>query len=78
MKHHLLAAIIMAICLVPSIARAYDFKEVNDDEVTIYYEIISEEEKTCGVVIGEEDEGLITYTGDIVIPSSAVPAVKSF
>ena len=72
MKHYLLSAIIMALCLVPSITHAYDFSAVNDDGVTIYYNIISEEEKTCGVTYGIDSEGFdVPYTGDIVIPSKA-------
>ncbi len=67
MKHHLLTAIIMALSFVPSISKAYDFEAVNDDGVTIYYNIISEEEKTCEVT--KSNTGY--YEGDIKIPSFA-------
>ena len=72
MKHHLITAIIMALSLVPSIALAqsYDFTAVNEDGVTIYYKILSEEEKTCGVTFTPMEESYIYY-GEIDIPSTA-------
>ena len=72
MKHHLISAIIMALSLVPSISKSqnYDFSAENEDGATIYYKIISEEEKTCGVTSMPVETGSI-YTGNIVIPSTA-------
>ena len=70
MKHHLIPAFIMALSLVPSIAQAQDFSAVNEDGVTIYYNILSEEEKTCEVTFTPMEVDDI-YTGDIVIPSTA-------
>ena len=53
MKHHLISAIIMALSLVPSIAQAqgygYDFSAENADGKIIYYNIISEADKTCRI-----------------------------
>ena len=66
MQHHLITAIIMALSFVPITSHAYDFSAVNEDGVIIYYNILSEEEKTCEVTYGIEG-----YTGDIVIPSYA-------
>ena len=60
----------MALSLVPSIAQAQDFSAVNEDGVTIYYNILSEEEKTCEVTFTPMEVDDI-YTGDIVIPSTA-------
>ena len=76
MKHYLLAAIIMALCLVPSIARAYDFSAVNDDGVTLYYEILSEEGNTCKLSYNEtgvpdHDPIPIEYEGTITVPQTA-------
>ena len=56
----------MTLSFVPITSHAYDFSAVNDDGVIIYYDILSEEEKTCEVTYGIEG-----YTGDIVIPSYA-------
>ena len=39
----------MALSLVPSIAHAYDFSAVNGHGMTIYYNILNEEEKLCEV-----------------------------
>ena len=74
MKHHLITAIIMALCLVPTTLFAQDpeylpngvFLSTNDDGVTLCYEIISEEKKTCEVANYGQ-----SYKGDIAIPSSA-------
>lgn len=74
MKHYLITAIIMALCLVPITSHAYDFSAVNDDGVTIYYYIISEEEKTCAVAdnfIEGAKARTSSYSGNIIIPSLA-------
>ena len=75
MKHYLITAITMALCLVPSISHAYDFEAVNDDGVTIYYNILSEADKTCEVtyqiLTWEYDERQVFYTGYLRIPQYA-------
>lgn len=68
MKHHLITAIIMALFLVPITSHAYDFSAVNDDGVTIYYNILSEEEKTCEVTY-QDFYGTSSYKEHIIVPS---------
>lgn len=72
MKHHLITAIIMVLSFAPSIARTYDFSAVNDEGVTIYYNITNTTKKECSVYRNANDEGIISYySGDVVIPSLA-------
>ena len=44
----------VATCFVAQNVSAYDFSEKNEDGVTIYYKIISEDAKTCEVTWMEE------------------------
>lgn len=82
MKHNLITAIIMALCLVPITSFAqndeqpYDFSAENEDGVTLYYKILSEEEKTCELTRTDNEAeywmNLYGYKNkDIVIPSVA-------
>ena len=57
---------------------AYDFSEKNEDGVTIYYKIISEDAKTCEVTWMEEGKDFnggniqfTDYVGEVNIPSTA-------
>ena len=70
MKHNLITAIIMALFLVPSIAKAQDFSAVNDDGVTIYYRITNTTKKECSVCRNANEEEFY-YSGVVVIPSLA-------
>ena len=49
-------------------AFAYDFAEENEDGVTIYYNIISQEDKTCEVTY--KDDSYNSYSGIVTIPSN--------
>jgi hypothetical protein len=78
MKSYLFKPILLLVVILSAIhARAYDFSEVNEDGVTIYYNIVSEKNKTCEVAIPQNLNGwsssmtLTHYEGDIRIPSSA-------
>jgi len=57
-----------------TVTQAYDFCEVNEGD-SIWYNITSEENKTCEVTYGSEDEGYtyyedsLRYKGTIIIPS---------
>jgi hypothetical protein len=66
-----------AALLLTTAVHAYDFSVVNEDGVTIYYNLVSPTDKTCEVTfIDPNDEGVITingfpinfYSGDIDIP----------
>lgn len=60
-----------------SFANAYDFSEANKDGKTIYYNVISETDKTCEVTamedgrINSEINSFTDYTDDIIIPYTA-------
>lgn len=49
MKHYLITAIIMALSLVPITSHAYDFSASDKNGTTLYFNILSEEKKTCEV-----------------------------
>ena len=78
MKTYLKTIILSAAALLLATAvHAYDFSVVNEDGVTIYYNLVSPTDKTCEVTfIDPNDEGVITingfpinfYSGDIDIP----------
>lgn len=67
---------LMALFFTISSLHAYDFCEANEDGVMIYYNVISEEDKTCEVTSAVERTGwsstdsFTDYEGDVVIPSS--------
>ena len=72
MKHVHLAAIIMALCLVPSISHAYDFTAPDENGNTLYFNILSEEEKTCEVTYKTKSaSGTYPNILKIAIPESA-------
>ena len=50
----------------------FDFSVVNEDGVTIYYNIISEDDKTCEVTYTPNSRGGGTYSGIVNIPSSVI------
>lgn len=58
-------------------AMGYDFSEQNADGVMMYYNILSENDKTCAVTAMEErhswygNDTITDYVGDIRIPSFA-------
>ncbi len=66
-------------CFVAENIFAYDFGAINEDGVTIYYKIISEEYKTCEVTYEYSSESYYygtsyhsSYSGVINIPSSVL------
>lgn len=78
MKTNLLTSILMiATCFVAQNISAYDFSAENNDGVTIYYNILDEQDKTCEVTAKEdrstwnESDFYSDYVGAINIPSSA-------
>lgn len=79
MKNQLTKSLLLLAVLFAAIpVCAYDFSEVNEDGKTIYYNIISEEDKTCEVTWGQEGKEFngsnyefTDYVGDVNIPSSA-------
>ncbi len=68
--------ILLATFFVAQKALAYDFTAVNVDGKTIYYNILSEDEKTCAVTAPQILSGWSSatnfdhYAGNIKIPSS--------
>ena len=58
-------------------AMGYDFSEQNADGVIMYYNIVSENDKTCAVTAMEDrhswhgNDTITDYVGDIRIPSFA-------
>ena len=69
----------LATCFVAENISAYDFGAINEDGVTIYYNIISEEYKTCEVTYEYSTESYYygtsyhsDYSGVINIPSSVL------
>ena len=78
MKTYLKTIILSAAALLLATAvHAYDFTVVNEDGVTIYYNLVSASDKTCEVTFRDpKDEGVTTingtpinfYSGDIKIP----------
>ena len=77
MKTKLLTSILLiATCFVAQNISAYDFSAENNDGVTIYYNILDEQDKICEVT-AKEEHGLnnfasfTDYVGDVIIPSSA-------
>ena len=78
MKTNLLTSILLiATCFVAQNISAYDFSAENNDGVTIYYNILDEQDKTCEVTAKEErstwneSDFYSDYVGAINIPSSA-------
>ena len=76
MNTNLLKSIFLLVALsVATNLFAYDFNAVNADGVTIYYNILSESDKTCEVTAKEMRTVYSTgdyfddYVGDVVIPS---------
>ena len=77
MKNHLTKSLLLLAVLFAAIpVSAYDFSEENEDGKTIYYNVISEEDKTCEVT-AKEIRNIISstpyddYVGDINFPSTA-------
>lgn len=69
---------LMAVLFASNPVCAYDFSEENADGKTIYYNILSEDDKTCEVTWMQEgkdfngaDVEFTDYVGDINIPSTA-------
>ena len=74
MKSYLLKTILLLAVLCSATAiHAYDFEAVNEDGVTIYYNIISPTDKTCEVTSGSN-----SYSGIINIPETATYSSISF
>lgn len=78
MKKYLLSSILLiAASFVTQSISAYDFSEENEDGVTIYYNVLNENDKTCEVTAPEIINGwssavvMTHYIGDVVIPSTA-------
>ena len=65
----------MALSLVPIISHAYDFSAVNDDGFLLYYDIISEKDKTCCITTNVDEPWDYTHyeeiIGTLVIPPTA-------
>lgn len=60
--------LIILFCMMTNVLSAYDFSAVNDDGITIYYNILSSEERTVAVT---RSEGA-SYSGNITIPSAVL------
>ena len=76
-KYFAKSFLILAVLFSANPIYAYDFCEVNEDGVTIYYNIVSEDNKTCEVTAMEEGRtnsetnSFTDYIGNVKIPSSA-------
>ncbi len=63
--------LLITLCLLMSnTVFAHDFEAVNDDGVTIYYNITSNEDKTVGVTYMGDDYYSPAYSGRVVIPET--------
>ncbi|MBR5062144.1 MAG: leucine-rich repeat protein [Prevotella sp.] len=77
MKNLIKGILLLAILFCAAPIYAYDFCEANEDGVTIYYNVISEKDKTCEVTSKETHDAwgpsysYDDYVGEINIPSSA-------
>lgn len=78
MKNHLTKSLLLLAVLFAAIpVSAYDFSEVNEDGKTIYYNVISEEDKTCEVTYRDDrsvyrlENNFQDYVGVINFPESA-------
>lgn len=78
MKSYLFKPILLLVVILSAIpVSAYHFCEANDDGVMIYYNIISEANKTCEVTAMQnrnswtENDNYTDYVGEVNIPSSA-------
>ena len=78
MKTNLLTNIfLLAAFFVAQNISAYDFSEENEDGVTIYYNVLNENQKTCEVTWMQEGRDFnkpdifTDYVGEVNIPSSA-------
>lgn len=76
--HNSAKALMFLLCLSYfSFANAYDFSEANKDGKTIYYNVISESDKTCEVTVMKEkgswgsNVNFLDYEGVINVPSYA-------
>lgn len=72
MKHSLFKIIaLFAVLFSSTLLNAHDFEAVNEDGVTIYYNIISTTNRTCKVTYkGTERLFHFSYTGDVKIPET--------
>ena len=65
MKTYMIKTILLAAALFSSsMAHAFDFFALNEDDVIIYYSILNSQERTCGVA----NNGPSGYSGDVKIP----------
>lgn len=78
MKNHFAKSILLLTVLTLAVpADAYDFSESNNDGIVIYYNVISEDNRTCEVTAMEdgrtnsETDSFTDYVGNVKIPSSA-------
>ena len=71
MKHSLLKSIaLLAVIFSASFLQAHDFAAVNENGKYIYYNIISETEKTCEVTYMGTSYNSNTYSGEVRIPET--------
>ena len=79
MKSYLLKTILLLAVLFSSTAiHAHDFEAVNEDDVTIYYQIISTTDKTCKVTYKGSSYSSGEYSGVVNIPETATYSSISF
>ncbi len=80
MKNYLLKSVLMLAVLFSATAiYAYDFEAVNEDGVTIYYNIISTANKTCEVTYrGTSYDEYNEYAGSVIIPKTVTYSSISF
>lgn len=69
---------LIAVLLTGSHAFAYDFEAQNSDGVTIYYNILSNSDRTVEVTYKEEYSDGNHYSGNIIIPERVTTNDKSY
>ena len=79
MKNQLLKTVLLSAVLCSATAiHAHDFEAVNDDGVTIYYNILSTDDMTCAVTYKgtSYSEYENEYAGDVKIPETVTNSVR--
>ena len=74
MKHSLLKSIaLLAMLFTATLLHAHDFEAINDDGVTIFYNIISTTDRTCEVTYkGTSYFNIDDYNNNIKIPETVI------
>ncbi len=75
MKNYFQKAFLLLVVLIPAtLLHAYTFEAINEDGVTIYYNIINSSEKTCAVTYNDNS----SYKGRVKIPETVTYSSQEY